>query len=113
MKVRLPKNGSNPNIQNLMMQAQKAQEEIEQASSKLESKEYTATSGGDAVKVVVSGKMEVKEIKIKPEIVDTEDLEILEDMIANAINEAIKKASSEKDEVMQNISSKMNLPGMM
>ena len=86
---------------------------MEEASSKLDSKEYVAASGGGAVKVVVSGKMEVKEIKIKPEIVDTEDLEILEDMITAAINQAIKKASDEKDEVMQSISSKMNLNGMM
>ena len=113
MKVRLPKNGSSPKIQQLMMQAQKAQEEMEQASAKLESKEYIATSGGEAVKAIVSGKLEVKKIKIKPEIVDPEDLEILEDMISAAINEALKKASEEKDEVMQNISSKMNLPGMI
>ena len=112
MKVRLPKNSSRPSLEQLMAEAQKAQQEIEQASTQLESKEYVASSGGEAVKVVVSGKLEVKEINIKPEVVDSEDVEILQDMIITAINDALKQASQEKDEVMNSISSKMNIPGM-
>lgn len=112
MKVRLPKNNSRPSIEQLMVEAQKAQQEIEKASTQLESKEYVASSGGDAVKVVVTGKLEIKEVNIKPEVVDPQDVEILQDMIMTAVNDALKQASNEKDEVMNSISSKMNIPGM-
>lgn len=114
MKVRLPKSG-NPgmnNIQQLAQQAQKAQEEMEKASAELENREYTATSGGEAVTVTVTGKMEIQKIEIKPEVVDPEDTEILADMIKAATNEALKKANAEKESVMQGISGQLNLPGM-
>ncbi len=114
MKVRLPK-GSDAgmsNIQQLAQQAQKAQEEMEKASAELETKEYIATSGGEAVTVIVSGKLEVQKIDIKPEIVDPEDTEILSDMIIAAVNEAIKKANTEKEEAMQSISGQLNMPGL-
>ncbi len=112
MKVRLPKSNGMPNMQEIMMKAKQAQDEMEKSSAELENKEYEATSGGEAVKVVVNGKFEIKKIDIKPEVVDPEDIEMLSDMIIAAANEAIKKASNEKDEVLQNISGKMNLPGM-
>ncbi len=111
MKVRLPKSSA-PNMQDIMFKAQKAQEEMEKASSELEEKEYSASSGGEAVKVTVNGKIEITKIDIKPEVVDPEDVEMLSDMIIAAANEAIKKANSEKDEIMNSISSKINLPGM-
>ena len=114
MKVRLPKSG-NPSMnsmQQLMLQAQKAQEEMEKESSRLDEKEYIAISGGEAVKVTVSGKLEVKNIEIKPEVVDPDDVDMLSDMIIAATNEAIKKATTEKDSVLQQISGKMNIPGM-
>lgn len=114
MKVRLPKSG-NPSMggmQELMLQAQKAQEEMERESSRLEGQEYVATSGGEAVKVTVTGKLEVKNIEIKPEVVDPDDIDMLTDMIIAATNEAIKKATSEKDSVLQQISGKMSIPGM-
>ena len=79
MKARLPKN-YNPgaaNIQQLARQAQKMQEEMDAATTELEEKEYSATSGGEAVTVTVTGKMEVKSIEMKPEVVDPEDLEML------------------------------------
>ncbi len=99
-------------MQQLMRQAQKTQEEIQKASTELEAKEYSATAGGEAVKVTVSGKMEVSKIEITPEVVDPEDVEMLSDMIKAAINEAIKKAQNEKDSVMESISGQMNLPGI-
>ncbi len=113
MKVRLPKSG-NPmgNMQQLMLQAKKTQEEMEQASAKLETKEYIATSGGEAVKVTVNGKMEIQNMEIKPEIVDPEDVDMLCDMIIAATNEALRKASKDKESVMEQISGKLNMPGL-
>lgn len=114
MKVRLPKNNSfgMNNMQDLVKKAQKAQEEMEKSQAELEEKEYSASSGGEAVKVVINGKMEITKLEIKPEIVDPEDVEMLSDMIIAAVNESIKKASADKDEVMQKISGQMNLPGL-
>ena len=92
MKARLPKN-YNPgaaNIQQLARQAQKMQEEMDAATTELEEKEYSATSGGEAVTVTVTGKMEVKSIEMKPEVVDPEDLEMLSDLIIAATNEALR-----------------------
>ncbi|MBQ6143559.1 MAG: YbaB/EbfC family nucleoid-associated protein [Clostridia bacterium] len=114
MKVRLPKNNSfgMNNMQDLVKKAQKAQEEMEKSQAELEEKEYSASSGGEAVKVVINGKMEITKLEIKPEIVDPEDVEMLSDMIIAAVNESIKKASADKDEAMQKISGQMNLPGL-
>ena len=111
MKVRLPKQSA-PNMQELMARAQKAQEEMEKTTKELEGKSYSATSGGEAVKVTVSGKLEITNIEIKPEVIDPEDSEMLADMIMAAANEAIKKATTEKDSAFENISGKMNLPNM-
>ncbi len=114
MKVRLPKSGGAGigNLQQLAKQAQEAQVKMEQASAELESKEYSATSGGEAVKVVVNGKLEVQKIELKPEIVDPEEIDMLSDLIIAATNEAIKKANDEKDSVIQGISGQLNLPGL-
>lgn len=113
MKVRLPKGGAGMNdIQKLAKQAQQAQEEMEKASAELEEKEYSASSGGEAVKVTISGKFEVKNIDIKPEVVDPQDVSMLSDLIIAAVNEAIKKANQEKEEMMQNISGQMHIPGL-
>lgn len=114
MKVRLPKNNSfgMNNMQDLVKKAQKAQEEMEKSQAELETKEYSASSGGEAVKVTINGKLEVTKLEIKPEIIDPDDVEMLSDMIIAAVNEAIKKASTDKDEAMQKISGQMNLPGL-
>ncbi len=114
MKVRLPKSGNSMNnMQQIMLQAQKAQEEMEKASAELESKEYFATSGGEAVKVIINGKIEIKKIEIKPEVVDPEDVDMLCDMIMAAANEAIKKANFEKENLMEQISGKIKMPGIL
>ncbi len=113
MKVRLPKSGAGMNdIQRLAKQAQEAQEEMEKASAELEEKEYQTSSGGEAVKVIITGKLEIKEMEIKPEVVDPEDISMLCDLIIAAVNEAIKKANQEKEEMMQNISGQMHIPGL-
>lgn len=111
MNVRLPKNGMN-NIQQIAQRAQQAQAEMEKITDELEKKQYTATAGGEAAKVIVNGKLEVINIDLKPEIVDPEDTEMLADLIKGAINEAIKAANTEKDEAMQKISGQINIPGL-
>ncbi len=117
MKARIPKNYSTgtaapANLQQLAKQAQKMQEEMDAASTELEAKEYSATAGGEAVSVTVSGGMKIKKIDIKPEVVDPDDVEILADMIIAAANEALKAASTEKEEVMTKISGGLNMPGL-
>ncbi len=115
MKARVPKNfggGAPSNLQQLARQAQKMQEEMDAASNELETKEYSATAGGEAVRVTVSGAMEVKKIEIKPEVVDPEDVEMLADLVTAAVNEAIRAAATEKEEVMTKISGGLNMPGL-
>lgn len=116
MKARLPQGyggGSGANIQQLARQAQKIQEEMDAASAELDQKLYTATSGGDAVKAVVTGSLELKSIEIKPEVVDPEDVEMLSDLVLAAVNEALRSASEEKTEKMEKISGGFNMPGLL
>ncbi len=115
MKARLPKGyggGGVSNMQQLARQAQKMQEEMENANRELEEKEFSATSGGEAVKVTVTGKMEVKAIELKPEVVDPDDVEMLADLVMAATNEALRAAATEKEERMNAISGGLNIPGM-
>ncbi len=114
MKVRLPNQGmGGMNIQKLAQQAQQAQQEVEKVSAELDEKEYTATAGGEAVKVTIVGKPEVKKIEVNSELVDVaEDMDLLCDMIVAATNEAIKKATTEKDTALSSITSGMNMPGL-
>lgn len=115
MKARLPQGfggGGPSNLQQLARQAQKMQEQMEAASAELEEKEYTAAAGGDAVKAVVTGKMEVKSIDIKPEVIDPEDPEMLGDLVTAAVNEALRAAAQEKEERMTALSGGMNIPGL-
>ena len=116
MKARLPQGygggGGAQNLQQLARQAQKMQEEMAVVTEELEAKEYTATAGGDAVKAIVTGKMEVKEIQIKPEVVDPDDVEMLGDLVTAAVNEALRAATTEKDAKMEALSGGMNIPGM-
>lgn len=95
MKARLPQGmggGAPSNMNQMIRQAQKMQEAMEKAQEELNAKEYEATAGGGMVAVTISGKKEVTKVTIKPEVVDPEDVEILEDMIAGAVNEALRAA---------------------
>ncbi len=84
--------GGMPNMQQLMKQAQKMQKQMEEAQAALETKELTATAGGGMVEVVITGKKEIKSITIKPEVVDPDDVETLEDLVLVAVNEAVRQA---------------------
>ena len=100
------------NINNLMKQAQKLQKEMAQAQQELEEKEFEASVGGGAVLVKVNGKKEVLSIKIKEEVVDPDDVEMLEDLVLSAVNEALKKAEEKTANKMGKLTGGMNIPGM-
>lgn len=91
------------NMNNLMKQAQKMQKQMEETTKELEVKEYEATAGGGVVKVVVSGKKEVVAVKLQEEVVDKDDIEMLEDLIMAATNEALRKMEDETSSQMSKI----------
>ena len=100
------------NINNLMKQAQKLQKEMAQAQQELEENEFEASVGGGAVLVKVNGKKEVLSIQIKEEVVDPDDVEMLEDLVLSAVNEALKKADEETANKIGKLTGGMNIPGM-
>ena len=115
MKARLPQGyggGGAQNIQQLARQAQKMQEQMESVTGELNAKEYSASAGGGMVNVTVSGELEVKKLEISPDVVDPEDIEMLQDLVTAAVNEAIRKANTDKEETMDKISGGMNLGGL-
>ena len=91
------------NMNNLMKQAQRMQRQMEESQKELETKEVTAAAGGGVVEVTVSGKKEVTKVKIDPEAVDPEDVEMLEDLIMAATNEALRKMEDESQAAMAKI----------
>ena len=91
------------NMANLMKQAQKMQRQMEEAQQKLEELEVTATAGGGAVEVTVSGKKEVLKVKLAEEVVDPDDIEMLEDLIMAATNEALRKVDEASQSSMAGI----------
>ena len=97
------------NINQLMKEAKKMQSDMEKSQEELAAKEFEATAGGGAVYVKVSGSKELKEIKIKQEVVDPEDVEMLQDLILTSVNEALRKVDSEQAASL----GKYNIPGLM
>ena len=97
---------------NMMRQVQKMQEEMAQAQEELESKEYSTTVGGGAVTAVMSGKKQLLSVKIKPEVADPEDTEMLEDLIISAVNGLLSQIEAESAEKMQGITGGMSIPGL-
>ena len=91
------------NMNNLMKQAQKMQRKMEEASKEIEEKEITAAAGGGVVEVTVSGKKEITKIKIDPEAVDPDDVEMLEDLIMAATNEALRQMDEYSQQSMSKI----------
>lgn len=110
MKVRIPNQG--PSRNDMLKQVQKMQEDMANLQADLDEREFTATSGGGAISVTVTGKHELKELKIDPDIIDPEDPEMLEDLITVAVNEAIANATKTSEEEMGAITGGLNLPGM-
>lgn len=98
------------NIQKMMQQAQKMQKKMEESQAKLAELEYTGTSGGDLVKVVVTGKGDLVKLSIDPTLVDPEDVDVLEDLIVAAFNNAKKSADDASSSAMGDMMGGMGLP---
>ena len=91
------------NMNNLMKQAQRMQRQMEEKTKEMEEKEWEATAGGGAVKVRVSGKKEILSVKLSEEVVDPDDIEMLEDLIVAAVNEALRKMEEEHSKMMEQL----------
>ena len=97
------------NINSLMKEAKKMQADMEKSQAELATKEFTASAGGGAISVKVSGEKTLKEINIKPEVVDPDDVEMLQDLILTCINDAMSKV----DEATSQVLGQYNIPGLM
>ena len=96
----------------MMKRIQQMQEDMERIQAEVEASSYTASAGGGAVEAVVNGKHEVQSIKINPEVVDPDDVEMLQDMVIVAINEAIRKASDAMDKGIETAKGGLSIPGL-
>ena len=114
MKARLPQGmGGGPQNMNAMIkQAQKMQEDMENLQADLDAREYTVSAGGGMVTVQINGKRQILALDIKPEIVDPDDIETLSDIITAAVNEAINKVDTTNSAEMSKITGGMGMPGM-
>ncbi|MBR6920776.1 MAG: YbaB/EbfC family nucleoid-associated protein [Clostridia bacterium] len=114
MKARLPQGvGGGPQNMNAMIrQAQKLQEDMEALQAELDAKEYDVSAGGGAVKIRIKGTLEILNIEIAPEIVDPDDIETLTDLVTAAVNEAISKVTKTNEEEKNKLSSQLNIPGI-
>ncbi len=114
MKVRLPQGmgGGAQNMQSMLKQAQKMQEDMANMQAELETREYEVSCGGGVVNVKINGKKEILSVKLAQDIVDPDDIETLEDLIVAGVNEAIKKVESVSSEEMKKITGSMSIPGM-
>lgn len=113
MKARIPRNnGSAQNMNQMIKQAQKMQDQITELQEDIEEREFSATAGGGAVEVVISGKKNIKSLTIKPEVVDPEDIDMLQDLIISAVNEAVNNVESITEAEMSKITGGVSIPGL-
>ncbi len=104
--------GGMGNMQKQMQQMQAMQRKVDELQNEIDQMEATATSGGGAVTVTVSGKKEVKSIQIKPEVVDPDDVEMLEDLILTSVNEALRQMEEISQNEMSKLTGSLGIPGM-
>ena len=109
MKARIPNSGG---MGNIMQQAQKMQQQMTEAQADLETREYEASAGGGLVKVSINGKKEISKVTIDPSVIDPDDVEMLEDLVAAAVNEAIRLVEDDAAEEMGKITGSLNVPGL-
>ena len=114
MRANIPKGmgGGPQNMQAMIRQAQKMQEDMAAKQEELNAREYDVSAGGGVVSVKINGKKEILAIDMKPEIVDPDDIETLSDILVAAINEAIKRVEDTNSEELNKITGPMNLPGL-
>lgn len=104
--------GGGGNMQQILKQAQKMQEKMQKAQDELAEKTVEASSGGGMVKVVANGNQDILSVKIDPEVVDPEDVEMLEDLILAALGEAKRRAEEMMQESMSEVTGGLNIPGL-
>ena len=112
MKARLPAGYGKQNINQLMQQAQKVQEIMKEKQAELEATNYDVTSGGGMGQLTMNGKHEVVSIKINPDVVQPDDIEMLEDLVAAAVNEAVRVVDEASENEMNAITGGLNIPGL-
>jgi len=114
MKSRVPKQfqGGGQDMNSMIHQARKMQDQITVLQEDIEQRSFTATAGGGAVTVTVSGKKTIQSIELKPEVVDPEDIEMLQDLITSAVNEAINNVEQTTEAEMSKITGGVALPGL-
>ncbi len=114
MKARLPKGmgGGAQNMNGMIKQAQKMQEQITTLQEDIENREFTATTGGGAVNLTMSGRKIVKSLEIKPEVVDPNDIEMLQDLIISAFNECVNQIEEVSENEMGAITGGVSFPGL-
>lgn len=104
--------GMGGNMNNMMKQMQKMQKQMEEMQAQLEAREIEASAGGGAVKVTVNGKKELLDIVIEPSVVDPDDVEMLQDLVIAAVNEAMRNAEEMMTNEMKKLTGGMNIPGL-
>ena len=114
MKARLPKGmgGGPQNMQAMLKQAQKMQEDMQNLQAELDEREYDFTVGGGMITIKMNGKKEIQSIEIKPEVVDPDDIEMLQDLIVAGVNEAISSIEKTNNDEMSKVTGNLNIPGM-
>ena len=106
-----PGGGMPGNMNNLMKQAQRMQRQMEENQKEMETKEFTAKAGGGAVEVTVTGKKEITKVKLSEEVVDPDDIEMLEDLVMAAANEALRMAEEANSEIMNKMTGGLGMGG--
>ena len=112
MKARIP-GAQQGSANNMMKKIQEMQENMERIQAEVEASEFTSSVGGGAVEVTVNGAHEVTAVNLKPEIVDPEDIEMLEDLLISAFNESIRKASEAMEKGMEQAKGGLSIPGIL
>ena len=104
--------GGMPNMNNMMKQVQQMQKKMQEVQEEVEKRELEVSAGGGAISVKINGKKEILSIEIKPEVVDPDDVEMLQDLIVAAANEAIRSAEEMVSKEMSKVTGNMNIPGL-
>lgn len=114
MKARLPKGMGGPpqNMQAMIKQAQVIQDKMEARQEELDAQEFTANSGGGAVSVTMTGAKELISLQLKPEVVDPEDVEMLQDLVISAVNECLREIDEVTETEMNKVQGNFHVPGM-
>jgi DNA-binding YbaB/EbfC family protein len=112
MKARMPAGFGRPDMNALMRQAQKMQDDMKAKQAELEAAEYTGSASGEMVTVRMNGKHEILGITIKPEAVDPDDIEMLEDLVAAAVNATVKQVDETAEAEMGKLTGGLNIPGL-